>query len=521
MILAEESVIHRNVKAAVRGGVEEAVQAVLGVRHLRPFLGVAVSLDPPCPTTHAQRAPRSARVGQDDAVTWGALIGLDVGTTRVKGLLVTASGEVRAEAARPTPWVHNGAEADMDAHELIAVVRDVITELAARGDQVSGDQVSGDQIVGIGVAGMAEAGVLLDAQGEPVSRIIAWHDPRGEVDDLRAAIGKDTFMRHVGMRLNSKPSVAKILWWQKNSASARTATTYLSVGEWVVHALGGKQVSELSLLSRTGLFDVVAKEPWQETLSLAGELLPGRIILAGEQAGSVTSTHLPANVQGAALTVAGMDHQAAAFISGAATTDTLFDSMGTAEALLRFVPGPLDHDVLHTLGERDVAVLWGVIPDHVCVLAAFLTGLSLERVSALMGATDRNMRKAIAQQALDQDRGHISVTSAEHTGVTITGVNDDASPAALWRAAVEDLLATSATAVDFMDEHVGARSGTVIAGGWINDPLVQRVKREHVGDFRVSEVNEAGALGAAFFGGIAAGVLERPATTTTPSWQSS
>lgn len=512
MVFPKESVIHRHVEAAVRGGVEQAVEAVLGVRHFRPFLGVAFSLDPSCPTTRAQRAPRHARIGQDDGVAQGAIIGLDVGTTRVKGLLVTTSGRVIAESARPTPWVHNGAEADMDAQELIPVVREVITELA---------QGTNAQIAGIGVAGMAEAGVLLNAQSEPVSRIIAWHDPRGEVTDLREAIGKETFMRHVGMRLNSKPSVAKILWWQKNSTPARTATTYLSVGEWVVHALGGDQVSELSLLSRTGLFDVVAKEPWQETLGLTGELLPGKIILAGERAGSVTSTYLPANVLGAALTVAGMDHQAAAFISGAATTDTLFDSMGTAEALLRFVPGPLSHDVLHTLGEHDVAVLWGVIPDHVCVLAAFLTGLSLERVSALMGATDRNARRAIAEQALTHDRGQISVSSAEHTGITITGVNDDASPAALWRAAVEDLLATSATAVEFMDQQVGARTGTVIAGGWINDPLVQQVKREQLGNFRVSEVNEAGALGAAFFGGIAAGVLDRPATTTTPRWQAS
>ena len=45
---------------------------------------------------------------------------------------------------------------------------------------------------------------------------------------------------------------------------------WLSVGEWVVHRLGGEQGAELSLASRTGLLDLHARGWWDEALAWAG-----------------------------------------------------------------------------------------------------------------------------------------------------------------------------------------------------------------------------------------------------------
>ena len=39
-----------------------------------------------------------------------------------------------------------------------------------------------------------------------------------------------------------------------------------------------------------------------------------------------------------------------------------------------------------------------------------------------------------------------------------------------------------------------------------------------LGDYSTSSVNEPAAMGAAYFGGIAAGLLERPGPTQTPRW---
>jgi len=444
-------------------------------------------------------------------VTHDVVIGIDAGTTRVKALAVELTGEVLAQAALPTPWVRSGAEAQMDPDELITVVQSVLGQLVTEDGWPAGARA-----IGIGVTSMAEAGVLIGPQGNAVAPAIAFHDPRGRSDIIKQAIDREAFHGHVGMRLNNKPSVAKILWLQENVPSAATATTYLNIAEWIVHRLGGEAVSEISLLSRTGLFDVVERVPWQATLDLVGSLLPGRITVAGEACG--TATNVPEPMRGAVLTATGMDHQSAAFACGAATTGSLFDSMGTAEAFLRFAPGPLSRNELVRLTERDVAVLWSVIPDHVCVLGALVTGLSLERIRRLLGVETLEERAALAETALSATTHDLAVTDVDHTGLSITGVDDDASPASVWRASVRDLVALGTDLLDFIEASSGPRSRTVLAGGWVHDAMVLQAKRESIGAFEVSEVDEAGALGASMFAAIAAGAMTRPNADTQPRW---
>ena len=439
------------------------------------------------------------------------LVGLDVGTTRVKAIAVAADGSVLAESAVATPWVHDGPQAEMAPEHLAQVLRAVLDGVVRHPGWPEGGRA-----IGIGIASMAEAGILMDGSGTPLAPIIAWHDPRGDVETLRSAVGIDAFESHVGMRLNSKPSVTKLLWLQGNS-DVGSAATYLSVAEWVAYLLGADPASELCLVSRTGLFDVVARAPWKATLDLVGDLLPGPVVTAGDAVGRV-GDEWPEPMRGAVITIAGMDHHAGAFASGAATSQALFDSMGTAEALLRFTPGPLTHDDLRALAVDDIAVMWSVIPDHVCLLAAFLTGLSLERIAKTIGATDRDQRLRIASEALTTERGSLSLEDTAHDGLSIRGIDDSARPAALWRASVEDLLALSEASVHRMTEIVGPPSSIVIAGGWIKDPMVAATKRASLGEFRVSDVDEAGAMGAAMFAAIAAGVMQRPSASETPRW---
>jgi sugar (pentulose or hexulose) kinase len=439
------------------------------------------------------------------------VVGIDAGTTRVKAIAVDLAGNVLAEAAQPTPWQRSGAEAQMDADELIGVVSLVLANLTN-----SDPWPTDGRVIGIGVTSMAEAGVLIGSTGEPLAPIIAFHDPRGRADLIKEAIGKETFHGHVGMRLNNKPSVAKILWLRENVPAAAGATCYLSVAEWIVYRLGGERVSEISLVSRTGLFDVVEKVPWQATLELVGPLLPGPVTIAGENCGS--ATNVPQAMRGAALTPTGMDHQSAAFACGAATTGALFDSLGTAEALLRFTPGPLTRDELIRLAERDVAVLWSVIPDHVCVLGALVTGLSLERVRRLLGVESIEQRAELAHRATTAKVGDLRLVDVDHIGLSIGGVDDDASPEALWRASVTDLVALGTDLLDFMEAASSPRQKTVLAGGWVHDAMVIQAKRGAMGDFEISDVNEAGALGAAMFGAIAAGAMQRPGADEVPRW---
>lgn len=445
------------------------------------------------------------------------LIGIDVGTTRIKALAVTLAGDVLGESDAPTPWRYDGPCADVDARLLA----DTAVSVALR--TLDAPSVPGDaDVVGIGVTGIAEAGALLDASGTPCAPVLAWYDPRGLADPIRARVTPEDFWRHCGIRLNSKPSLAKVLYAYESVPGARErAARHLGVADWIVHALGGEQVAERSLLSRSGLYDVLGDEPWAPATELVGDLVAPRLIWAGEDAGRVPDrAPFPERLRGAALTVAGLDHEAASFAMGAMRLGVLTDSLGTAEALLRLFP-PVDRDTVHRLVERDVGVGWGIVPGYLCIVAGLLTGLSLERMAALLGLSDRDARRAVSQGALAVERSAVPFRIAEvsHEGLTLAGVTEGLSPALAWRASVEDLTALSTDLIDFIESYVGPRTGSMLTGGWANDPMVAHAKREQLGDYATSTIREAAAMGAAFFGGIAAGMLQRPGPEAPPQWR--
>jgi sugar (pentulose or hexulose) kinase len=444
------------------------------------------------------------------------LVGVDVGTTSLKAVAVSLAGQVLASASRPTPWRRNGAHADIDPRELADVTIAVCAEAAA--DERLGSP--GEHVVrGIGVTGIAETGALLDSAGNPCAPALAWFDPRGDVQALRDRIDRTEFQRATGVRLNSKPSIAKIMWLQRNIPGADRAVRHLCVGEWIVRALGGDEVTESSLASRTGLFDVHERTTWQTATDIVGPLMPERHVWAGERVGTA-SGDVPQALRGAALTVAGHDHQTASLIVGACRDGALFDSMGTAEALIRTVARTLTRDEMQRLTDLDISVGWGVLPGHQILLAGRVTGLSLERVSSLLGATDRASRLELGVQALKTERGAMSprIEQVDNESLSITGITDGVTPGLMWRVAVEDLTRIVDEPLGQMDEAVGPRLSSVVAGGWIHNAMVADAKQRQLGGYRVSELEEPGALGAAFLGGVAAGLLRRPDSGGVAHW---
>ena len=444
------------------------------------------------------------------------LVGIDVGTTRVKALAVGLDGHVVGEAEAPTPWRHDGACADVDS-DVLASVAMTVADSCLDDPRVPADAT----VRGVGVTGMAEAGALLDASGRPCAPTLVWHDPRGLAEPIRARVGREEFWRACGIRLNSKPSLAKVLYLHEAFPCTRErGVRHLGVADWVIHAMGGEQVAERSILSRTGLYDVLADEPWQPAIDLVGDLIAPQRIWAGEPAGHVGEA-APARLRGAALTSAGLDHESAAFAMGAMRVGVLTDSLGTAEALLRMFP-PVDADTVERLVAHDIGVGWGIVPGYLCLVGGLLTGLSLERMAALLGLTDRDARRSVSLSACEVNRSvPFCVAAASHEGLDLAGVTEGLTPALAWRAAVEDLTAMSTDIIDVIESEIGPRSEAMVTGGWSHDPMVAQAKRRQLGDYATSSVAEAAAMGAAYFGGIAAGLLDRPGPGDRPDWASS
>jgi sugar (pentulose or hexulose) kinase len=438
------------------------------------------------------------------------IIGLDIGTTASKAVIKPLShpSDYQPSSAQyteqPTPWhTHHDGRTEIDPHRLTAVAVDLIGRSVRAAEQTHGPV----RVRAVGVTGLAESGVLLDAARKPAAPAIAWFDHRGtnELEHLarQAPEFKAAFARTTGLPWSRQASLAKLLWLRASGQTqAGPGSTWLSVPEWIVFALGGDLVREPSLASRTGLIDQATGAPWPAALAAAG--LPERILpaerLAGQPAGHLTSPNAPAAAAWAILTVAGHDHPVAAIAVGATGPDELFNSSGTADVLARSVPGPLDQAQRQAVVDAGWSAGRHVLPDTSLLLAGVSGGLLLRRVLTALGAS-----AGPARQALDQ--ASLSVTDLP-PALTVTGdgrrqddvvlrIQDGATPAAIWTAAVRYTAGQAAALLEGIEKIVGPHRRAVAAGGWTRMASVRAAKSAVLDPLSFSGIIQPGVTGAA------------------------
>ena len=442
------------------------------------------------------------------------LAGVDVGTTACKAALVTPDGVEVAHGVAPTPWrvVPGGAEIAPDA--IVEAALAAVAQALARGPD--------GPVVGLGVTSMAETAVLLDATGSVVAPSIAWHDMRGGQEARRLAedLGATRFTDHTGLPVSALCTLVKYCWLRGHHPPAAAATRVLSVAEWVVHRLGGEQVAELSLASRTGALELGTRTWWPEALAWAKAppgLLPSPLP-AGTPAGRLRHGPAPLDrLVGAVLTVAGHDHLCAAVGAGVVATSEVFDSCGTAEALIRAVAPPLASSRIRQAVAEHVTVGWHVVPDLQALLGGQRAGLALQRFLDLLGIEPGRLT-ALDEAALlvPPDAGGLEVVDADSEQAALVGIGRHPSPAAVWRAAVEAVSDRTATILRTIEAVGGPVQRVAVAGGWSRSPTLRQAKAARLPQPDYPAVTEAGARGAALLAGCAAGVYPGPASVPSP-----
>lgn len=439
------------------------------------------------------------------------LVGIDVGTSLCKAAVVSPEGVELAHGVASTPWQTVATGAEVEPQTLLAAVHSALEDAVAAAPP--------GRVVAAGVTSMAETGVLLDRLGEPLVPAIAWHDSRAgdEARALEAELGR--FTARTGLPPSRLFTISKYRWLRATAPRAAEGVRWLSVAEWVVHALGGDQVAELSLASRTGFLDVAARAWWDEALEWAGA--PPGLLPDPAPAGTAAGRATAALLVGAVLAVAGHDHLCAAVGAGATEPGDLFDSCGSAEAFVRAVPPPVAEADVRFAVDSGVTVGWHVHDGLQALLGGFLSGIALRRFLDLLGV-DEAGREALDEAALEAPAGAEGLTVVGVTAdeASLQGIAHGVSPALVWRAALEATQRHGAEIKATIEGVAGETSRLVVSGGWARDPAVRTVKREVLGDFEQPPVTEAGARGAALLAGVAAGIysgthdLPRPGLTT-------
>lgn len=437
----------------------------------------------------------------------GLVAGVDLGSTGIKLLVADEGGAELLIEQRPTPWEAGpGGTAHLDPEHLMKTVRELFAAVAERLPAATGDPHA--VVSALALAGMGESGVLVDADGA-ISPAIAWFDPRGrpEIDampeELRAA-----FAGRTGLPLGVQVSVAKLLHLRDVWATLSGAR-WFNLPEYVAARLGGAEISEYSLASRTGLLDQDAGQPWPEMLAYLGvssDFLPP-LVEAGTGLGPATAGWLPRAFAGAELTVAGHDHLVAAVADGAIPSDRYHASFGTAEVLLRVLNAPLSFDARARLAACLINCVRHVVPGQHVLVAGVRTGLLLRRALRLLDITDQAGRERLDAQvlALPLDGrladGALEVRGARNDdGVLSVAIHSDGvGPADVFHAILRHSNDELSLLIDAMDREVPPARATLLTGGWVGMRSVQRARKAVLPSATVSARTQDTAYGATRF----------------------
>lgn len=417
------------------------------------------------------------------------LLGLDVGTSRVKALLVDGDGTACRAAAVDTPFTARPAGTEMTVDALVSALRRVLDGLGdARG-----------RVAAVGIAGLAESGAPLDAGGRPLAPVIAWHDPRGAevVARLEARFGAPLAFR-IGQPVRTVSSVAKLGWLVDHGVAGVHA--WSGVPELCLFALTGAHTTDYSLAARTGCYDVGRRRWLPEVAAAAGfsvTVFPtvqpaGRAL--GQVSGAAEWSGLPPGVP---VTLAGHDHLAALAGSGAAGSD-LGNSVGTAETVV----GRADRlpDVESALALR-VAVTVAPTGEGWAVFAgAARAGRILDTAARSLGRSPAELDDlAESAGAVDVSDMVEALTAGRDPGPAPGG------PGETWNGLLAMLVARTDEAVGRALDLVGPARRLVVFGGGSRSRPWLRAKAEacRLPMWR-STAGEAAARGAAIYAGMAA-----------------
>ncbi len=420
------------------------------------------------------------------------LLGLDVGTSRIKALLLDEDGEAAAASVTDTPFTTAGERVEMSVDSLQAAVARVLENL----DQ----DLSG--VAATGIAGIAESGAPLDDRSVPLAPIISWHDPRGEevAEQLRQRYGRD-LERRTGRRIRSVSSVAK-LGWLVGEAGVTGVQRWLGVPELCLHRLTGTTVTECSLAARTGAYDVGERHYLPEVLRSVG--LAGEVFAPVQRAGEVMGRVSPAGGGWSGIpvdtpvTLGGHDHLAGMHGAGA-RPDDLANSVGTAETVV--ARHPVLPDVDRALQLRVAVSLSPGGEGWVVMSSAARAGLVLTRLS------DALRRSPAELDDLAEGAGGADVTS-------LLAMIEEGSPLHLpeapegdiWNGVLQALAERAADAVNRVVDLLGHRQRLIVFGGGSGSRPWLRAKARHTGiPVWRSPAPDAVARGAALFAGVAAG----------------
>ncbi len=278
-------------------------------------------------------------------------IGLDLGTSGLKGIVIDDDQRVLAEATAPLS-VSRPADgwSEQGPADWIAAAETVLDALAASHSLAA--------VRGIGLSGQMHGATLLDRADEVLRPCILWNDTRS-ADEARELDDDPMFRRLTGNIVFPGFTAPKLLWVQRHEPAifARVARVLLPK-DYLRLWLTGEAVAEMSDAAGTSWLDTGARD-WSDDLLTATSLhraqMP-RLVEGSAVSGSLRAALASRWGMGRVVVAGGAGDNAASGIGvGVVRAGQAFVSLGTSGVLFAandgYQPDPASavHTFCHAL----------------------------------------------------------------------------------------------------------------------------------------------------------------------------
>ncbi len=441
-------------------------------------------------------------------------LGIDLGTTGVKALLVGTDGAVKSTGYASYPLYTPQAQyAEQDPQDWWQGMCDAIAQAL----RIS--QIAPSDILGVGFSGQMHGTVMLDKDGSLLAPAIIHCDQRAylEKQEILSRIGLDKLGRYVQNQVHSGFQATSLLWVRKNRPEVyRCIHKVLLPKDYLRYRLTGRIASEITDAASTLLFDNIHRN-WStemlRALDISPDILPDPCHAPHHLAGYVTASAAEATglCAGTPVAYGGGDQPMQAIGNGILSPGCASITLGTSgqvfapTSLPVYDPRLRTHTFCHA-PENTWYVMGAVL--NACLSINWFS-------SKILGTDDYQKVHALAPNAAPGSQGLLFMPYL--TGERTPHMNEKARGGFVGltlRHSIEDLSRALLEGIAFsMYEAIqsaytlGIRPEKILlAGGGVRSLLLRQILCDVYGQaMLISNVTEQAGLGAAICAAVATG----------------
>lgn len=434
------------------------------------------------------------------------LLGVDVGTTATKAVLVNQNGELVAQGRAEYPTIHLQAGwVEQDANQWWKSFCQAVWQATS--------QIPGAKIIGVAISSQAPTLLAVDAYGEPVRNALIWMDRRAQAQADQLESKFPNISQLTGNRADPYYVAAKIMWLKQNEPeNFAKSKFFLQIPGYLNYKLTGKFSLDSAHASLLQLRNADNKNWATEVLDFIGldESKFPPIGLASDLLGEVIQENEAKIPVGTPVYFGSVDGCSAAVETGVIDPGVVAEMTGTSTVLIMPTDGNNFNDAFvaidHAIANRQLRL--GAMVASGASVSWLMTNIlkdqaSMSELTQMATQVAPGCEGLIFLPYMMGERSPIWNTNARGVffGLTLT-----TTPQMMFRAVLEGTAFALAHNVE-----IGKQSGIKIdeirsIGGGSKSELWNQIKADVLGlPIAILKDSSGAAVGDAYLAGLGSG----------------